>query len=108
MGIDSPNKNKSYSTNVFNYEVFLEDGTKLEHLKVCKDEKVTISSLIVNPELVKLENASYFSNLGYDIYDKASSFYTDNCASAYIDNNDIDTDGLMQYHYYQYKQYIHQ
>jgi len=50
---------------------------------------VTISSLIVNPELVKLENASYFSNLGYDIYDKASSFYTDNCASAYIDNNDL-------------------
>ena len=89
LGIDSPNKSKNATTSVYNYGVYLENGTQLDHLTACKDSKITISSSINNPELVKLDNASYFSDLGYDIYDENSTFYTDNCAPAAIDGNDV-------------------
>ena len=89
LGIDSPNKNKSFITTVYNYGVYLENGTQLDHSIVCKDSKISISSPILNPELVKLEEANYFSNLGYDIYNENSTFYTDNCAPASINGNDI-------------------
>ena len=32
FGIDSPNKNESYVTTVYNYEVYLENGTQLDFL----------------------------------------------------------------------------
>ena len=89
LGIDSPNKNKNHSTNVYNYEIYLENGTRVDHLTVCKDEKVIISSKIIDTELIKLENASYFAQFGYDIYDANNSFYTDNCAPASIEGNDL-------------------
>ena len=89
LGIDSPSKNKNVSTSVYNYGVYLENGTQLDHITPCKDTKISISSSIKNTEQVKLENASYFSDLGYDIYDENSTFYTDNCAPAAIDGNDV-------------------
>ena len=89
LGIDSPNKDKSSSTNVYNYGVYLEDGTLLDHNLACQDSKISISSHISNPELVKLDDAVYFSDLGYDIFDKNSSFYSDNCAPVSINGNDI-------------------
>ena len=61
LGIDSPNENKSYITTVYNYGIYLENGTQLEHSTICKDSKITISSSIINQELVKLKEASYFS-----------------------------------------------
>ena len=99
LGLDSPNKNKDASTNVYNFEVYLDNGTKLEYLSVCKDETIKISSAIVNKESVKLENASYFSKLGYNIYDEESSFYTSNCAPASIDGNDITLYDRKNYYY---------
>ena len=89
LGIDSPNKDESSSVNVYNYGVYLENGTLLDHVKACKELKISISSLITNSELVKLDDAVYFSNYGYDIYDENSTFYKDNCASASINGNDI-------------------
>ena len=99
LGIDSPNKNKNSSTNVYNFEVYLDNGTKLEYLSICKDETIKISSVIMNEELINLENASYFSEFGYDIYDDQSSFYTSNCAPAYIDENDITLNDRKKYYY---------
>ena len=89
FGVDSPSKNKSYITSVYNYEVLLENGTQIDHYKVCKDNKITVSSLIRNTSLAKLDEAIYFSEFGYDIYNKSSRFYTDNCAPASINGNDI-------------------
>ena len=91
IGIDSPNKNRSYVVNVYNYGVFLESGYQLDHLNVCKDSKITISSPIKDSNSIKIDEASYFYNLGYnyDIYDKNNSFYNDRCAPASIDGNDI-------------------
>ena len=89
LGIDSPNKDNSASINTYNYGVYLEDGTLLNHYDVCKESKILISSPIINPELVKLDEASYFSESGYDIFDENSIFYSDNCAPASINGNDI-------------------
>ena len=89
LGIDSPNKDKSFITSVYNYEIYLANGTYLDHSIACKDSKISISSAIANPDLIKLDKASYFNDLGYDVYNKGSPFYTDNCAPASIDGNDI-------------------
>ena len=89
LGIDSPNKDTSASTSVYNYGVYLGNGTLLDHTIACKNTKISISSTITNTDLVKLEEANYFDDSGYDIYNESSNFYTDNCASASIDGNDI-------------------
>jgi len=91
IGIDSPNKNKSYVVNVYNYGVFLESGYQLDHINVCKDSSITISTPIKDSDSIKLEEAAYFSNLGhgYDIYDINNTFYNDICSPASIDGNDI-------------------
>ena len=99
LGIESPNKQKDHSTNVYNYGVFLDNGTQLDHLSICKNETIKISSVIVDTESVKLENASYFSQFGYDIYDEKSSFYTDSCSPAYIDGKDLTLKDRKKYYY---------
>ena len=99
LGIDSPSKNKNVSTSGYNYGVYLENGTQLDHITPCKDTKISISSSIKNAEQVKLENASYFSDLGYDIYDENSTFYTDNCAPAAIDGNDVTLSDRKKHYY---------
>ena len=89
LGIDSPNKNKNSSASVYNYEIYLENGTRLDYLTACKDVKISMSTAINNPDLVNLNQANYFYELGYDIYESNSSFYKDNCAPASIDGNDL-------------------
>ena len=89
LGIDSPNKDNTSSINVYNYGVYLENGTLLDHSLACKDIKIIVSSPITNADIVKLDKATYFNELGYDIYNENSNFYNDNCASASIDGNDI-------------------
>ena len=51
-------------TTVYNYGIYLENGTQLENSTISKDSKITISSSIINQELVKLKEASYFSYFG--------------------------------------------
>ena len=99
LGIDSPSKNKNVSTSVYNYGVYLENGTQLDHITPCKETTISISSSIKNAEQVKLENASYFSDLGYDIYDENNHFYTDNCAPAAIDGNDVTLSDRKKHYY---------
>ena len=89
LGIDSPNKDILSSTNVFNYGVYLSNGTLLDHNEACKETKISISSPITNPDIIKLEEAVYFSEMGYDIYDESSNFYNDRCSPAAINGNDI-------------------
>ena len=89
LGIDSPNKDTTSSINVYNYGVYLENGTLLDHKEACKEAKIAISTPIKNPDLIKLDEAVYFSDLGYDIFDENSQFYKDTCSSASIDGNDI-------------------
>ena len=92
IGINSPNKNKSYVIDVYNYGVFLENGFQLDHLNVCQNEKITIISPIVDTDSIKIEEAKYFSDFGYDIYNANNIFYTEYCAPASINGNDITLD----------------
>ena len=89
LGIDSPNKDILSSTNVYNFAVYLENGTLLDHSEACKESKIAISSPIINSDLVKIEEANYFSDMGFDIFDESSDFYNDRCAAASIGGNDI-------------------
>ena len=89
LGIDSPNKLKKSPTTVYNFEIFLENGTQIEDLSICEGTNLTLSSPIVNEELIHYNEAVYFSSFGYDIYNKNDKFYTDYCSPASIYNNDI-------------------
>ena len=71
FGIDTPNKNKSYVTTVYNYEVYLDNGTQLDYLDVCDGTKISISS--------------------------ANSFFTDVCSPVSIDGNDITLEDRKKY-----------
>lgn len=89
LGVETPNKNKNSSVNVYNYRIYLENGTQLENLEICDGEKITISSKITNEELIKLEEAKYFASYGYNIYDINDDFYTNTCSPASINGSDI-------------------
>jgi len=89
LGVESPSKNKNSSVNVYNYGVFLENGTQLTNLSVCEKEKIIIYLSITNASLIKFEEAKYFYSYGYNIYNESDTFYTDVCSPASIKDNDI-------------------
>ena len=68
---------------------FLENGFQLDHLNICQNEKITIISPFVDNVSIKIEEGKYFSDLGYDIYNTNDIFYTEHCAPASINGNDI-------------------
>ena len=89
LGVESPNKNKTKLTNVYNYGVYLENGTQL-NLSICDGEKIMLYSPIINKSLIKFNEAQYFYSYGnYNIYDGNDKFYTDICSPAQINGNDI-------------------
>ena len=55
LGIDSPSKYTLSAINVYNYGVYLSDGTLLEHYEVCKDSTILISSPIIDTEIIKFD-----------------------------------------------------
>ena len=67
-------------------------------MNVCEGTKISISSSIVDTDLVKLVDASYFSSLGYDIYNDSNSFYIDVCTPASINGNDITLEDRKKYY----------
>ena len=89
LGVESPNKNKTKLTNVYNYGVYLENGTQL-NTSICDGETITLYSPIINNSLIKFDEAKYFYSYGnYNIYDENDLFYTDICSPASINGNDI-------------------
>ena len=99
LGIDSPNIKGKSSINVFNYEIYLQNGTQLEDLSVCNDSKITTSSKINDLEIIQFEKGKEMSYYGYDIYDETSDFYVDTCAPAHENGNDITLEDRMTYYY---------
>ena len=98
LGVETPNKNKRSSINVYNYGVYIENGTQLD-LSICEGEKITIYSTITNNSLIKLEEAKYFYTYGYDIYNESDNFYKDSCSPASINGNDITLKDRKIYYY---------
>jgi len=99
VGIDMPNLKSDSSINSFNYEVYLKNGTQLEDLSPCDNTKIYISSYINNPDKVHFSKAIEFYEEGYDIYNRSNLFYTDNCAPAQDNGNDITLVDRAKYYY---------
>ena len=85
--------------NDYNFEVYLENGTQLKDLSVCNDTEIYLLSYVNNKSLIKFDKAVDFYKLGYDIYNISDIFYTDNCAPASDEGNDISLSDRMKYYY---------
>ena len=87
--IESPSENENSAINDYDFVFFSENGTILNLSDINYDLYSIISIPIKTLELANYEYALYFSEFGYDIYEKNDIFYKDICSSAYINNNDI-------------------
>ena len=89
ISVDLLTKYSNKSTNDFAYELYLDNGTQIMDLSPCNEYPISISSPIINLDLVNFEEAEIFDSQGYDIYNLSSNFYNDKCTAAYINGNDI-------------------
>ena len=99
IGIDSPCLYGNSSINVFNYEIYLKDGTQLRDLSACDSTKITISSNINDLDLVHFYKGMEFYEEGYDIYNRSNIFYVDPCAPAQDEGNDITLEDRAKYYF---------
>ena len=89
ISVDIPSKFSNKSTNDFVYEIYLENGTQIKDLSPCYEDLISISSPIMNLDLVHFKEAVIFYSQGYNIHNLSSNFYNDKCTAAYINGNDI-------------------
>ena len=99
IGIDVPDISGNSSINIFNFEVYLKNGTKIEDLSSCYDVKITISSKINDLEIINFNKAINFYEKGYDIYNSSDVFYIDHCSPAQDKGNDITLKDRYKYYY---------
>ena len=97
--IDSPNFNRSFPINKYNFEIYLENGTQLKDLSSLYDSKILVSSSIIYPEIINYIKGKQFYEMGYDIYNRSDSFYTDNCVPASDEGNDITLSDRVKYYF---------
>ena len=88
VSIDYLNKISNNAINSYNFEIYTENKTKLNH-EICNNNFISITSPIINLDLVNFDKAEIFSEQGYDIYNFSSEFYNDKCTRANINGNDI-------------------
>ena len=86
---DSPNNDSRTATSEYNYALILEKGKKLNISEINEDFLLKVTVPIRNLDLANYDLAKYFSERGYDIYNKTSEFYSDICIPISIKNNDI-------------------
>ena len=89
VSYESPNYIENRATNEYKYEIYLKNGTELKDLSTCNNISISVSSSIIDLDLINYEEAQIFSLQGYNIYNLSSEFYTDLCSSANINGNDI-------------------
>ena len=97
--IDSPNFSHKSPINKYNFEIYLRNGTQLKDLSSIYDSKILVSSKIIYPEMIYYDKAKQFYEFGYDIYNRSDKFYTDNCAQAWDNGNDITLSDRVKYYY---------
>jgi hypothetical protein len=100
IGIDIPNLYGNSSVNIFDYEVYLRNGTQLDDFSACNGLRILISSNINDLERVNYYKAvDFYEEGGYDIYNLADLFYLDYCAPAHDEENDITLEDRAKYYY---------
>jgi hypothetical protein len=97
--VESPSKNENSAINDYDFAFFSENGTILNFSTLKYNLYSIISIPIKILDLANYEYAVYFSDFGYDIYEKNDVFYKDICSSAYIHNNDIIINDRKRYIY---------
>ena len=99
LGIDTPNLYGNSTINVFNYEIYLKNGTELEDLSLCNNSRITVTSIIKDLDAAHFYKAMEFYEEGYDIYNKSNLFYQDYCSPAQDEGNDITLVDRAKYYY---------
>jgi surface protein len=88
LSVDDVAANSSL-VNGFEYEIYLENGTKIVDMSPCNSLKIIVSSKIKDLDSANFKTATEMSDLGFDIYDKNDPFYTDYCTSVSQGGNDV-------------------
>jgi hypothetical protein len=86
---DTPSMYSNETINRFDFELYLDDMTRINNLDICKDLKMNIYSPLSNSNLLNLKLGNYFNEFGYNIFNKDDKFYKDVCSGANMDGNDI-------------------
>jgi len=86
---DAPSNDSKTATSDYNYALILDNGKKLNTSVIIEDLLLKATVPIRDLDMANYELAKYFSEKGYDIYDKASNFYSDICIPISIKDNDI-------------------
>ena len=83
----------------YNYKIFFENDSELNFNLIKDDIFINFYIPIKNLELAHFNLSQYFSEQGYDIYDKESDFYHEFCSPAYEGENDITLKDRRKYIY---------
>ena len=86
---DLPSDDLWTATSYYDFKLLLQNGTELNLSMIDEDVIYNISVPLRNLNLSNFFYEIYFTDQGYDIYDKMNIFYNDICSSAYYDKNDI-------------------
>ena len=90
VSIYEDTKNDSGSATAdYIYEYYLENGTILNLSSIEEDVYADVYVPITDLEIAKFDLLKEYSELGYDIYNKNSRFYTDFCTPVSLGGNDI-------------------
>ena len=79
---DTISKDSKKATSEYKYQIFLSNLTILDLSSIEKDIYADVYVPIKDLGLAKYNYSLYFSDQGYDIYDKNDEFYTDFCTPA--------------------------
>ena len=82
-------KDPSSITSKCTYYIYDNDGNEIDINKYCSGIQISISSPIINLELLDYETGQLLSSYGYDIFDPNNEFFNDICAT-YTNENGTD------------------
>ena len=96
---DSKSNNSQKATSDYNYKLILENSTELNLSKINEDYFIDFYVPIKDLDLANYNHSIYFSDQGYDIYNKSSDFYNEFCSPAFQGENDITLKDRKKYIY---------
>jgi hypothetical protein len=74
-------------SNLFEYDLYENNGNKINNLSVCDNSKIEMISPIDDSDIY--DKALALDQQGYDIFNLSSSFYYDICLPVYLNNSDV-------------------
>ena len=97
LSLDSISKMSNQIFNDIDFKIYLNKGKELDKLYACYDTPISVSTPIINEDIINYGYAVYFHEQGYDIYNLNSSFYNDLCTSISLNNSDMILKDRLEY-----------